>query len=135
MRPFRNFWQRFTRRFADGSLGTKLSYFIFGAGNLYHKQIIKGLIFLILQIAIILFMVLCPTINGTAYGYKALLNLPMHNLSEGGAFDPATGTFTHGSNCRLIILFGFVTIAVIIIYFILWDKNIESSYRSEEAHV
>ena len=83
MRPFRNFWQRFTRRFADGSLGTKLSYFIFGAGNLYHKQIIKGLIFLILQIAIILFMVLCPTINGTAYGYKALLNLPMHNLSEG----------------------------------------------------
>ena len=131
MKPFRKYWEKFYKRFADGSLGTKLSYFIFGAGNLYHKQIIKGLLFLVLQIAIILFMVLCPTINSTPYGYKALLNLPMKNVVEGGAFDPLTGEFSHGSNCKLIILFGFVTIAVIAIYFILWDKNIDSSFKAD----
>ena len=130
-KSIKNVLNRFTIRFKDGSLGTKLSHFIFGAGNFYHGQIIKGLLFLILQIAIIAFMVLCPTINDTPYGYKALLNLPLNNLSEGGAFDPTTGVFTHGSDCKLMILFGFVTIAVIIIYFILWDKSIASSYKAD----
>lgn len=122
---------RLLKRFTDGSIGTKISHLIFGAGNIYHKQYIKGLLFLLLQIAIIWFMVYCPTINETPYGYKALLNLSLKNVSEGGSFDPLTGVFTHGSDCKLIILFGFVTIAVVIIYFILWDKNIESSYKAD----
>ena len=40
-----NLLSRFTRRFKDGSIGTKLSHFIFGAGNIYHKQYIKGLLY------------------------------------------------------------------------------------------
>ena len=72
----------------------------------------------VLQIAIIRFMVFCPSINDTPYGWKALYNLSLTHLSEGGDFDPATGVFTIGSDCKLIILFGFVTIAVIIMYFI-----------------
>lgn len=129
--PLKKFFANISRRFVDGSFGTKLSHLIFGAGNFYHKQYIKGLIFLILQIAIVSFMVLCPEINETPYGYKALLNLSLKNVSEGGSFDPLTGVFTHGSDCKLIILFGFVTIAVIIIYFILWDKNVASSYKAD----
>ena len=34
------FFKEFGRRFVDGSIGTKLSHFIFGAGNFYHKQYI-----------------------------------------------------------------------------------------------
>lgn len=120
------------KRFVDGSIGTKISHLIFGAGNLYHKQYIKGLLFLLLQIAIIWFMVFCPEINDTPYGYKALLNLSLKNVSEGGGFDPMTGVFTHGSDCKLIVLFGFVTIAVLVIYFILWEKNISSSYKADK---
>ena len=71
--PIGKAFSNFGKRFSDGSLGTKLSHFIFGAGNFYHKQYAKGAIFLLLQVAIILFMVLCPSINGTPYGYKALL--------------------------------------------------------------
>jgi len=127
----RNGFSHLWKRFRDGSVGTKLSHVIFGAGNFYHKQYIKGAIFLLLQVAIILFMVLCPSVNGTPYGYKALLNLSLKNVSEGGDFDPATGSFTTGSDCKLMILFGFVTIAVIVIYFILWYKNVESSYKAD----
>ena len=125
------FFSNFVKRFVDGSIGTKLSHFIFGAGNFYHKQYAKGALFLIMQVAILAFMILCPTINGTPYGYKALLNLPLKNVSEGGEFDPATGDFSAGSDCKLMILFGFVTIAVIVIYFIIWNKNIESSYKAD----
>lgn len=127
----RKAFKTFCKRFTDGSVGTKLSHFIFGAGNFYHKQYVKGFLFLALQVAIILFMVLCPTVKDTPYGYKALQNLPLTNLSEGGDFDPVTGHFTSGSDCKLMILFGFVTIAVIVIYFIIWNKNVESSYKAD----
>ena len=129
--PIGKFFRNIGKMFTGGSVGTKLSYFIFGAGNIYHKQYIKGGIFLLLQIAIILFMVLCPSINGTPYGYKALANLSLKNLSKGGEFDPATGGMTTGSDCKLMILFGFVTIAVIVIFVILWYKNIQSSYKAD----
>ncbi len=121
----------FGKRFADGSPGTKLSHFIFGAGNFYHKQYIKGLIFLLLQIAILALMIFCPSINGTPYGWKALRNLSLTHVSEGGDFDPFTGQFTSGSDCKLMVLFGFVTIAMIFIYILLWNKNIQSSYKAD----
>ena len=124
-------FSNFGKRFADGSLGTKLSHFIFGAGNIYHKQYIKGILFFLIQVAIIAFMVFCPEINGTPYGWKALQNLSLKNVVEGGEFDPMTGQFTIGSDCKLMILFGFVTIAVIIIYFLVWNMNIASSYKAD----
>ena len=61
--PIGKFFKDLRRMFLNGSIGTKLSYFIFGAGNFYHKRFIKGGIFLLLQVAIILFMVLCTSVN------------------------------------------------------------------------
>ena len=76
-------------------------------------------------------MFLCPEINGTPYGYKALMNLGLTNITEGGDFDPSTGALTPSSDCKLMVLFGYVTIAIIIIYVILWLKNISSSYKAD----
>ena len=121
----------FAKRFVDGSPGTKLSHFIFGAGNFYHKQYIKGFLFLLLQAGILALMIFCPSVNGTPYGWKALQNLSLRNVSEGGDFDPFTGHFTSGSDCKLMVLFGFVTIAMIIIYFLVWNLNIASSYKAD----
>ncbi|MBQ7700398.1 MAG: sugar ABC transporter permease [Clostridia bacterium] len=132
--PFRklgNAFSEFGKRFTDGSVGTKLSHFIFGAGSIYHGQIIKGIIFFLIQAGILAVMILCPSINGTPYGWKALVNLSLTNVSEGGVFDPATGEMTVGSDCKLMILFGFVTIALIFIYFIVWNLNIASSYKAD----
>ena len=121
----------FVKRFADGSIGTKLSHFIFGAGSFYHGQVIKGLIFLLIQAGILAVMIFCPSINNTPYGWKALVNLSLKNVSEGGEIDLSTGEFMVGSDCKLMILFGFVTIALIIIYFIVWNLNIASSYKAD----
>ena len=121
----------FGKRFVDGSPGTKLSHLIFGAGNFYHKQYLKGLLFLLLQVGILALMIFCPSVNNTPYGWKALANLPLKNVTNGGDFDPLTGQFTSGSDCKLMVLFGFVTIAMIIIYFMLWNLNIASSYKAD----
>ena len=115
----RNWFVSFGKRFVDGSLGTKLSHFIFGAGNFYHGQIIKGLLYLLLQVGIICFMVFCPEVNGTPYGYKALINLQLGG-TEGRTFDPETGEYSNSvSDDKLQLLFGLVTIAVIVIYVLL----------------
>ena len=119
------------KRFADGSPGTKLSHLIFGAGNFYHKQYAKGLLFLLLQAGILALMIFCPSVNNTPYGWKALVNLSLRHVSEGGDFDPFTGQFTSGSDCKLMVLFGFATIAMIIIYLLLWNLNIESSRKAD----
>ena len=75
-----NAFSKFGKRFVDGSLGTKLSHFIFGAGSFYHGQIIKGILFLLVQVGILAVMIFCPTINNTPYGWKALANLSLIRL-------------------------------------------------------
>lgn len=122
--------EEFGKRFVDGSIGTKLSHFVFGAGNFYHKQYIKGALFLLLQVGIILFMVLCPSVNGEYYGYKALVNLALGG-NEGGEFDPETGELLPPSDDKLRLLFGLVTLAVIVIFIIIWLANIKSSYKAD----
>ena len=126
-----NVFTNFINRFKDGSVGTKLSHLIFGAGSFYHGQIIKGLLFLFVQAGILFVMIFCPTINDTPYGWKALVNLSLTNVTEGGLFDPLTGETTHASDCKLMLLFGFVTIALIVIYFIVWNLSIASSYKAD----
>ena len=48
---------KFIKRFIDGSIWTKLSHFIMGLGNIARGQIVKGVLFLGLQILFITFMV------------------------------------------------------------------------------
>ena len=40
LNSIKNFFVKFHHRFVDGSIGTKISHFIMGVGNLCHKQII-----------------------------------------------------------------------------------------------
>ena len=119
------------KRFTEGSIGTKLSHLIFGAGNLYRGQIIKGLIYLLLQAGLIALFVGCPEVTGpnnvkVPLGYKALQNLVLEGI-EGGAFDPMTGKITPASSSQLMLLFGLVMIGMIIFYIIIWNSSINSS--------
>lgn len=65
---------KFHKRFVDGSIWTKLSHFVMGAGNIARKQYVKGCIFLIIQIAFVAFMVASPQVNETPLGLEAIPN-------------------------------------------------------------
>lgn len=125
------FFVEFGRRFVDGSIGTKLSHFIFGAGNFYHGQFIKGTIFLLLQVGLVLFFVLCPEVNGTPYGYKALANLALKG-NPNMTYDPVTGFLRNPDDSKLFLLFGLVTIIMMIAYILIWILNIQSSYKADQ---
>ena len=46
-----------TKAITKGNAVTKLSMFVMGLGNLAHKQIVKGILFLAVEIAYLLFMI------------------------------------------------------------------------------
>ena len=127
--PLVNFFKNFHKRFKEGSLGTKLSHFIMGAGNFYHKQYVKGAIYLVLQIAFILFMVLEPEVNkppfNTPLGLSALVNLI--TLGDYNGLPP----FGTPDVSVLMLLFGVITIGVIFVYIFAWNSSIKSSYKAD----
>ncbi|MDY0138994.1 MAG: hypothetical protein RBR50_04785, partial [Candidatus Izemoplasmatales bacterium] len=76
-------FQNFANRFKDGSIGTKLSHFFMGAGNFYHKQFIKGVIYLSIQIGFLTLLIASPKVNNTPIGFKSLVNLITLGTEEG----------------------------------------------------
>ncbi len=114
----------FHSRFKNGSLGTKFSHFIMGSGNIYHGQIIKGLIFFLIQAAFVAFMITCPEVNKTPLGYKAFINLVTLGTERGDIFTPA-------DNSMLMLLFGIVTIGITLIYLFAYNSNIKSSVQAD----
>lgn len=123
-KTFKNKMFSFLKMFKKGSIGTKLSFFIMGSGNIYHKQYIKGFIFLTFQILFNLFMFLSIKVNNTPLGFKALKNLLTLGSNQGNIFENA-------DDSRLMLLFGLITIAVIIFYNVIYIYNIKSSYKSD----
>jgi len=114
----------FISRFKNGSAAVKVSHLIMGFGNFYHKQFIKGLIFLLLQAGFILLMVLCPQVNDTPLGYKALINFTTLGTEEGDIF-------TKADDSMLMLLFGVVTMGIIVLFFLVYLNNLASAYKAE----
>ena len=120
----KNFFVTFANRFIKGGFPVKMSHLIMGFGNFYYKQIVKGFILLLFQAGFIAFMVLCPNVNNTPLGYKALLNFRTLGVNEGDIF-------TKADDSMLMLLFGVVTMCVIALFFLLYLSNLKSAYKAE----
>ena len=118
-------FKRFGLRFKNGSIYTKISYFLMGFGNLSRGQIGKGLVFLLIQIAFILLMILCPSINNTPLGYKAYVNIVTLGTNEGSAFE-------HGDNSTLMLLFGVMMIILTFVFIAVYIANTRSSEKTDQ---
>ena len=118
-KPFVTFFDRFK----NGSAAIKLSHLIMGFGNFYYKQIVKGLIYLLFETGFILLMVLCPKVNDTPLGYKALINFITLGTEEGDIF-------TKADDSMLMLLFGVVTMGIIAVFFIIYLSNLTSAYKA-----
>ncbi|MDR2867053.1 MAG: sugar ABC transporter permease [Acholeplasmatales bacterium] len=124
--------------FKKGSLWTKLTFFLPGLGNLARKQIIKGLLFLGLEVLLLLFLILSPVVNNTPFGFRGIINFFTLGSYDGTTwttgYNPITNEYDvfiaqAADNSLLMLLFGLISIAVLVIFIILWYQSIKSSYQ------
>ncbi len=118
--------------FKRGNLLTKLSLLIFGLGNFAHKQFVRGIVFLAIEIGYIVYM--------ATFGIGALGDMiTLGTAEQMEVWDDALGiyTYTKGDNSMLCLLFGVVTImlTIAVIFFALMSMKSAfcAQYRKEKG--
>ena len=113
-----------------GGVTVKLSALIMGLGNIAHKQIIKGLIFLAMEIAYIVFMVT----NGV-YCLSMLPSLGWREQEEVFNEQKQIYEYVDGDHSVLILLYGVATILITAAFIYMWTENLKSAYKADRKSV
>ena len=115
-----------TRAIREGGIETKLSMALMGFGNIVHGQAVKGLIYLAIEVAYIVFM----AVNGAGF----LSMLPsLGTVPQEEVWDEARQiyTYTEGDQSVLILLYGVGTVLLTLLMFCAWRGALRSAYKAE----
>ncbi|MBQ3928810.1 MAG: sugar ABC transporter permease [Clostridia bacterium] len=139
-----NGFKGYGSRFSKGDAGTKLSFLIMGVGNMAHKQIGKGLIFLAAEVGYIYFM----CVFGMNYLSK-LYSIGVQIDDAGTMVDGAIGSqralykknllgvesisnLDTLDNSNQVLLYAVLTLIVTVAFFALYIANTKSSFAAQE---
>lgn len=106
--------------FTEGDWKTKVSFLIMGFGQLMHKQFLRGIVFLAVEILFIYYMI--------SFGAKYLAGIP--TLGTAATYVDKSGVVpvtVYGDNSFLILLYGILTIFVILAFVYLWRVNVRQN--------
>lgn len=115
----------YVTRFIKGDWSVKLSYVIFGAGNIAKGQFIKGLLFLAFEAFYIFFMI--------TFGWPYLAKFA--SLGDIAKFDIPDGIFKKTvfvDNSMLILLYGVLAIVVTAVFLFVYITNTKSAYKMQQ---
>ena len=131
--------KEFALNFWHGDALTKTSHLFLGVGHIFRGQIVRGIVYLFLEIAFILYMVL--------FGGRYLV-MCFENLVGGGSigrsetavsdvWNDELGEYTKviGDNSFLILLYGILTLFVIIFFVMCYISATKESYNLEQYHI
>lgn len=115
-----------TKAIREGGLETKLSMVLMGLGNMVHGQIVKGLLYLAVEVAYIVFMV----VNGA--GFLAMLP-SLGSVPQKEIWDEAQQiyVYTKGDQSILILLYGVATVVITFLMICAWRGALRSAYKAE----
>ena len=114
--------------FKYGDIYTKLSFVIFGLANMMNGQVIKGLLFLALEVAFFVYM--------ANTGIGAIMEMTtLGTVEQSMRINPETAIIevVPGDNSMLILLWGVVAIVVCIAFVCLWMVQIFSGVSAKET--
>ena len=109
-----------------GGVETKLSMVVLGFGNMMHKQVIKGLIFLAVEIAYLAYMI--------TTGFHWLAMLPsLGSVEQEEVWDEALQVYvyTQGDRSILFLLYGVATVLLTLLMVWIWRGCLKSAYKAE----
>lgn len=109
-----------------GGIETKLSMLLMGFGNIVHGQMIKGLLYMALEAAYVVFMVM--------NGVHCLAMLPsLGTVEQQEYWDEAAQVYmyTKGDQSVLILLYGVATVLLTVLMVLAWRGTLRSAYKAE----
>lgn len=112
------------KTFVNGDIMTKLSYLIFGVGDLSKGKYYKGILFLLSEVLYILYMVFF------GWGYISKFG----SLGEVASIIVEDGPFQKTvfvDNSMLILLYSVLTIVITVVVFAIYIANIKDAYRHQ----
>ncbi len=115
-----------TEALRDGGPLTKASAVVMGLGNMAHKQVAKGLIFLAVEIAYLVYMI--------SFGFYSLSRLPgLGTVEQEEVWNEELQVYlyTSGDQSILILLYGIATIILTLVMFWIWRGTVKSAYQVE----
>lgn len=109
-----------------GDIYTKFSFIVMGLSNIVRKQIIKGFIFLGIELGFIWYMI--------EFGVIAISHGDdLGHIRQGMVLDEEKGIYVkaQGDNSMLLLLGAVVTIFIVILFIYLWRASIKSGLDAE----
>jgi len=128
-------WRRFAAIFItigeaarDGDWKTRVSFGVFGFGLFTRKQVFKGILYLLFEIAFILYMIFFGA------GYLAKFGTLGEIAVIEDVWDEAQGAYVtmYYDNSLLILLYGLLTILFIIAFVYVWYYNVKVSKAAQD---
>ncbi len=112
----------------DGSVFTRLSVPFMGFGQLARGQIIKGGLYMLIELAFVLYTLF--------FGGRYILHLFSGNLGtklSGEQWNESLQIFekVKGDNSFLILLYGVVSIILTLVFIWIWSMNVKGSYEND----
>lgn len=117
----------FFKMFVKGDLRTKITYLIMGFGNITRKQIIRGLLYLAVQVGYIYYLI------SFGWGYLSKLTT-LGTATRQKVWNEELEIFEYvqGDNSMKILLFSVVTIVLTLVFLLFYISSIRSSYKSQK---
>lgn len=93
--------------FKESDINTKISYLVFGFGNIVNKQVVRGLIFLALEILYLIYLF--------SFGIHSLGDfITLGTVEQGQVYNEALGIYEYsqGDDSMLCLLYGVITLVL-----------------------
>lgn len=110
--------------FAKGDWATKLSYLIFGVGDIHKGKYYKGILFFLSEVLYILYLIFF----GWQYisKFNTLGTVETHTVQKG-----IVKSTVFGDNSMLILLYSVLTIVITVVVFAIYIANIKDAYKHQ----
>ena len=110
--------------FVKGDWATKLSYLIFGVGDLHKGKIYKGILYFLAEVLYIIYMI---TFGGQYISKFGTLGTVETHTEKVGIISKTV----FGDNSMLILLYSVVTIVITAVVFAVYISNIKDAYKHQ----
>lgn len=113
------------KTFVKGDWATKLSYLIFGVGDLSKGKYYKGILFFAVEVLYILYMVFF------GWGYLKMFPTLGTQAQRTEYINGVIPKQVPGDNSMLILLYSVLTLVITVVVFAIYITNIKDAYRHQ----